>query len=542
MKRAAALLLTGLSCASVQATRRQPGKIENGAFVPARAAATTYGPADPTLTCPTGGTHQALATDLATASKPVLADGRLCAIAETLLGWDRPGVPPETVMRFLSSHYGLATPVQRITIATLDTDDSRKLADALYAPASGFGANALNPRFGLATQRSSQAGQSGRSQGAGGVTTAAKTKVILLLHDTALELEPVPRKLAAGGEAALKGKATGLTNVKVLSCDAVGKLVTTDVQGDAIDAPLRCGEKPGLLVVEVRGDKNGSPTSAARFAIACGVEPPASVKVPLPPTDAVDVPRAEAQLFENMNSVRAQAGAPQLTRDEGIDKVARAAAENFRNEAGGPSGAQFDIVARLKQVDVSSLLVLQVPVAAPTVDEAQALVTASPINRANVLNREATHAGVGIAMGKDPNGGPLVYVSEILVREQPKVDTEAVRGKLRDAITRKRADARAGAIASDATLEATAQKYADELAATKGSLPDARSNAIVAPLYKVFRTVNLLSGAKSDPMEFAEEPGVTAAAKVFGVGVAQGANPVLGKNAVYVVIMIGTRR
>jgi hypothetical protein len=51
-----------------------------------------------------------------------------------------------------------------------------------------------------------------------------------------------------------------------------------------------------------------------------------------------------------------------------------------------------------------------------------------------------------------------------------------------------------------------------------------------------------MGGAKTEPLEFAEEGGAAATGKAMGIGVAQGMNPVLGKNAVYVVILIGTRR
>ena len=81
-----------------------------------------------------------------------------------------------------------------------------------------------------------------------------------------------------------------------------------------------------------------------------------------------------------------------------------------------------------------------------------------------------------------------------------------------------------------------------QLAAAAGNLSRSRENEILAPLRRKFRTIDVLAGAKQDPLDFAEEPGVLAKGRLDGIGVAQGANTVLGKNAVYVVILIGSRR
>ncbi len=294
------------------------------------------------------------------------------------------------------------------------------------------------------------------------------------------------------------------------------------------------------MQVEVRGDRNGAPAVLARFPVFCATEPPGSVAVAAPAKGALDAAAAERKLFQLMNAERATGGIAPLAWDDAVAGVARAASQGFRDEAkGGPAG--FDVVARLKQVDVSSLLVLENPVVAPTPEEAQARLVASPLHRSNLMNPEATHAGVGVVPSTE-GGGAAVYVTELLVRELPPVDGEAVKARLRAAIARKRADARAQPLGSDPVLEDVAQKYAAELAGARGALPKPRADALVAPLYKAFRNVNVLSGAKADPLDFAEEPGVAGPGKVMGLGVAQGANPVLGKNAVYVVVLVGARR
>jgi|SRR5712691_3623565 len=166
----------------------------------------------------------------------------------------------------------------------------------------------------------------------------------------------------------------------------------------------------------------------------------------------------------------------------------------------------------------------------------------SPAHRANYLSTEATHVGIGAAARTDSAGKPSAVVTELFVKELPPLDVAALREKLHAELARKRSDARAAPLRKDAVLEEMAQRYASELAAARGDLPKARDKELIAPLYKRYLTVNILGGAKSDPIEFAEEPGVLSNGKLIGVGVAQGTHPVLGKNAVYVVIFIGARR
>ena len=521
----AALLAAGGGCAAVAASRSAPGALAGGAFTPARAGAAQYGP-DPGRTCPAGGAFKILEDDLAGVRPQPKGDGRLCAAADTLLGWSQSESPPESVVSFVAWHFGLPGPVPRVAMANLETEDVRVIAERLGDQVKSFSATAVEPRFGLATDR----------------VRKDVTKVVLLMQDMAVEVAPVPRRLAQNAQAPLGGRLQGdVSKPQVLVSNATGKLESTSPQtGNEFTTELRCGDRPGRMQVEVRGVRNGAPAVLARFPVYCAAEPPVSVAAAPPEKGPVDAGGAERKLFQLMNAERATGGIAPLAWDDAVAGVARGASQSFRDEAAKGSG-HFDVVARLKQVDVSSLLVLENPVLAPTPEEAQARLVSSPLHRANLMNPEATHAGVGIVPSTDA-GGAAVYVTELLVRELPPVDAEAVRAKLRAAIARKRADARAQPLASDPMLEDLAQRYAQELAAAKGALPKPRADALVAPLYKSFRNVNVLSGAKAEPLDFAEEPGVAGPGKVIGLGVAQGANAVLGKNAVYVVIFVGARR
>src|SRR5262249_15915548 len=125
------------------------------------------------------------------------------------------------------------------------------------------------------------------------------------------------------------------------------------------------------------------------------------------------------------------------------------------------------------------------------------------------MSREATHAGIGVVEApKEANKPSSAFVIEVFVKELPPVDLASLREKLKAAIKQKRAENRNAALASDATLDSVARKYVKEFAGTKRDLPKATADQILAPIYKSFRSVNMLSGAKAEPLDFAAEPGV----------------------------------
>jgi uncharacterized protein YkwD len=365
--------------------------------------------------------------------------------------------------------------------------------------------------------------------------------VALVLLDEGVELAPVPRQLPAGGKATLSGKLPpGAVNPKVYACDPSGKFEAPKQAGEAVAAEVACGDKPGQLLVDIRAEVKGASQSLARLAIACGeAKDPASIPVVAPQKGALDGASAGRKLFELGNAERAQAGLPPLSWDDEVATAARAAAEAYRAEADG-GGAAVDAEKALQAAGVSTLLVLQNPVAALSLEEAAAVTAQSPVNRCNLLNREVTAGGVGVATTSDANGNTIVYATELFVRELPPVDAPALRASLRQAIAERREASRAAPLAADPVLEEVAQKYAELLAAKRGAPGKAEEGAVVAPLYKAFRTVNIMSGVKPDALELAQEPGMIAPGKALGVGVASGTHAVLGKNAPYVVVVVGT--
>ena len=520
-----ALATLALGCAGVQGGGRATGPIQEGTLVPGRPAPANYGP-DPALPCSSEAASIVVLELEGKArlshTQPAKPDGRLCAAAEAFLGWTGKDSPDENVVRFVSWYFGLTSPNPRVTITVVQSESQKSIAAMLVDPLATVAQSATQPRYGVATQRL------GRES----------SKLVLMIQEQPVDIEPLPKRLALNTSATLKGQLAGsYENPQVLISNAVGDLQTPQFPpGKAFQAELKCGDRPGTMQVEIRGEQQGAESIVATFPVYCGTEPPTSVAIEKPQTGPVDVAREEKKLFELINTERASAGLPPLTWDDAVARVARADAEGRRD------GKQVDLVQALKQVEVASPLVVQNPAQARSADEAQARFSTSPRHRANYLSSAVTQGGVGMAAGTDPSGRATLFISELFVKQLPPVNTEEVRQKLRSGIARKRKDARAPPLKSDPLLEEMAQKYVEALAEAKGNLPKARQDEILAPVRKSFLTINIIAGAKNEPLDFAEEPGIIANAKVYGIGVGQGAHPALGKNAIYVAVVTGTRR
>lgn len=531
---AAACLAVALSApgeAGAARTRREPGKVSGGQFAPGRPAVPQYGP-DPSQECLTSGVLDDVLGKLRASAKAngrpaPEVDGRVCAVAEAFLGWDsqRDGAARPRVLAFASQWFGLPAQTSQPTLAVFETEDARLLAERVHEGVLNEVMRAAHPRVGMATLR----------------VRKGQTKVAFVVLDAPVELDPLPRRLDLGQKAKLSGRLlAGATDPIVQASDVMGQLAEPrQAAGESFEAELACGDRPGRILVEIRAAVGGRTAPVAAFPVVCGQELPATVAV-ASETWPGDLDAAERKILDLVNAERASVGLAPLQADAALTRVAREISQDLAARAGSPGGA--DVGERLMKEGIASQLVLQSAAADRTYERAHERLLASPSNRANLMNPEVTHAGVGAVTQNDAEGRPLVLVTEVFIKELPPVDVAKVRQQLRDAVAQKRKDARTNAVAPDATLDESAQRYAEALAAAGGTLPKEKQAELTAPLNAGFRSVTMVSGARPEPLDLAEEPQTTVAGKSLGVGVAQGRHPVLGRNAVYVVLMVGTPR
>ncbi|MFL5309979.1 MAG: CAP domain-containing protein [Myxococcales bacterium] len=531
---AAVLVAAGCAGAGGGAQRAGGGgataTVAAGKFTPSSPAAQSYG--DVQRRCGAIGITRYMGTDTADQAKQARKpapqiDGRLCAVAESLLGWDEKQTVPESVLAFLAFHHGIPSgTVPRVVVATIDVESERDLATRLEEPLIQFMTSAAaQVNYGVASTRGSSGG----------------TKVALAMQEPEVTVEQFPRKLEAKGEATLSGRLLGpLENAKVLISGPRGKLEQPESKpGKEFRVPVSCGGQTGRIVIEIRGEEQGQVALAGNFPVYCGIDPPTSVDLPTPGGDAAQQERA---IFDEINAERSSAGLAPLQWDDKVAQAARSVSES-EAKAGGSGATIAELPQRLKAAGVASPVVLANPGVRRSALDAHRRFGLSPVYRANYMSTEATHGGAGVANGKDAQGGAVAFVTEVFVRELAQMDASAVAPKLREALNKRRASAGMAAFKDDPTLDKVAQEYAQALAGAGGKMSDAKHSQLASPLYKSFRIVDVLSGAKVDPLEFADEKTViTSKEKAIGIGVSQGDHPVLGKNATYVVLVTGTRK
>ena len=517
---AAALLFTVACGGGLAASRRSPGALESGSFKPTRAPAANYGP-DPSLTCPDRGVNSLVNEELSgTAANP---EGRLCAVADTLLGWEGSDAPAM---------------VRSVVLATMETAEEsskgttqgasqRDVASRIAEPIKTFAASAQVPRYGVAVMR----------------VKKGISKTAVVMQDQSFEIQPVPRKLNPGQSATLSGTVGGkLSNPKVQFTDAVGQLQKGEPQaGNAFKTDLKCGDRLGRILVQLTAEQEGADMLLATFPVGCGVDLPIAAAVGAPGAKqaaTTDPAAAEKQLAQVINQDRAGAGLQPLQVDEDLSKVARSLSED---RAKGKGATSEDVQRRLRELDISAPMILVSEAQAFGAEDAHTRFSNSPQDRANAMSPEMTQVGIGVAPAAPVNNRPMVIVTELFLTQLPPPNAEEVKANLYEAISRRRADARAGALVKDPQLEEIAQAYATQMAKDKGKIAKEKVAEIEAPLYKSFATVNELGGVKADPLEFAEEPGIVGDANLVGVGVGIGSSPQFGKNSAYVVVLIGKK-
>src|ERR1041384_3629938 len=357
---AAALFFSGCA-ASLAANKRSPGVVENGQFKPSRPPQANYG-ADPLLTCPDRGNNGALieALKVKMGEKAPQQDGRLCAIADTLLGWpgsDKGEIPPDTVRAFLSQYFGLPSTFRTLQLAVLDTKEASDIATALVDSIGSFASTAQNPKWGLMSELLTATGGGGRqaiAQGGG----AGKTKISLILYDDNVSLEPpLPKKLAANASAPLNGKLLGnLKAPKLAVVDPVGKLDKgTPSTGQEFHAALKCGDKPGKILVQISAEGEGGDVQAASMAVGCATELASSVKMP-GGEGSVEQAAAEKLISDSLNKDRTAVGLKPLNANEALTKISRGIAEAQARGRGVSSG---ELMAQLKEADIATPLILE---------------------------------------------------------------------------------------------------------------------------------------------------------------------------------------
>jgi uncharacterized protein YkwD len=329
-------------------------------------------------------------------------DSRLDAVCTALAGvlTDTRPTPFELVEHALQ-HHGIIEPAPRLVLATVKPGSVAAFEATLARRLPAL----------LAAGRY-------RRVGVGGVFGPTEARLVIALQESFVATEPFPREVPHNEVVRLRGRLDpSFHDPHLYMSHPSGGVEELDVdtRRGELRAEFRC-RGAGRYQVELTADDRLGTTVVANFALYCGVTPPLTAAAPLgPDTPVTDAAVAARRLLELTNETRRGYGLPPLEWDPRLAEVARAHSEDMlaHGFVGHVSPTRGDSAARLKRAKLRVGRLRENVARAFSAEEAHRGLLASPAHRANLIARDVTHAGIGVALGATTAGRREIFVTEL---------------------------------------------------------------------------------------------------------------------------------
>jgi uncharacterized protein YkwD len=334
-----------------------------------------------------------------------LRDGRLDMVATDIArATVGKKLPTFDAIAFLVHHYGLVEPEPYLVMVRGPNQADPTLLNDLAKQIPTVFKMGDWRRMGVGVKR-----------GSDGVT------VVLALQPQNLELAPVPRRLPSAGTVLMIGRLLGrYGKPAVLLATPQGAVRTLSLvaRKGRFELTLACDAGDGPYQVEIEGDDGHGPAVLANFPVYCGIQAPSgTTTVGIDPTRRFDPEEAERELLILVNRDRAAAGLEPVERDARLQEVARAySREMVRTgevaHVSSKSGAAVDRVRAARISPLPSTLAENLGRAFST-REVETAFMGSPGHRANILNPDVTHVGIGVAAGATEGGTTPLFFTQL---------------------------------------------------------------------------------------------------------------------------------
>lgn len=460
-------------------------------------------------------------------------DGRLALLAawtaERLGDGGTP--PPHEVVEFFAHHVGLVEPVPHLLILG-QPDPSALEAGIADSVAQFLGRQAYN-RYGAAV-----------------VERQGLTIAVVTLAGRWVDLRPVPRHLRAGESIRVTGSLLeGYRNPTFAIAPPEGPVRRVPAgSGPEFQVNIPT-EGRGVYKVEILAQGPRGDTVLANFPLYVGVSVPRSVSVggTEGPGESRDALAVGAELLRQLNETREQNNLSPLAPHEGVASVALAHSRDMVDNGfvGHRSTTTGNAPERVRAAGLRSGLVLENIGRGYGATEIHRGLIDSPGHRANVLNADVTHVGIGVV--GEPEGSRTAFVAtQVFVRMAEEIDVEAAPAALLELINRGREARGANALEADENLIAAAQQAAqDYFGDSNLTQQDAvdQASGQMRRFAIAFRRVGGLMVVVSSVDEASQlEPTFDAEVRYVGIGVAQGNREDHPPNSIAVVILLGWAR
>ena len=413
--------------------------------------------------------------------------------------------------------------------------------------------------------------------GVGTAIQRSEIQVVIALEESMIALDPILREVPIGTSLTVKGRLLGgVVHPELFVTTPDGQVQSIPLSREGQWGATYVCQKRGRHQVEITADDRFGPSVVANFPVYCGVPAPSKIEGTAQTIEAqtpfIDAAHAESEMLGMVNQDRARAGLPPIVLDERLSAVARAHSvdmetHGFVGHISPTTGNASDRVHRAGSPLADAQLILENVARAHSVAEAERGLMDSPGHRQNLLNREVTTLGVGIAasqsaMTETSSSEPReLLVTQLFIRPSEPFDAARTPLLLREKISELRRSQKLNVLEFDAKLDALASDAAGKIAS--GELTTASASAKLdgqlasfGEKYRSVRTllaispateqvVSALATALSDPHAYALGLGVAEGLRLpsatSGVSSQKSAERDVG-HALYVVLLLAQLR
>ncbi|MGE0548034.1 MAG: CAP domain-containing protein [Kofleriaceae bacterium] len=441
------------------------------------------------------------------------------------------GIISFRLVEFALQRNGVIEPSTYLFVNWGDLESPEPIFEQVKSRVATHLADATIARFGVGSAKRASSG---------------KGAVVVSLLSSGVATSPIPRAVGVGEsfliDAVVDARFRDPALFVTRETGTVERVPLKLGHAGALRSTVPCGSHQGKQQVEITAsDRNGS-TVLANFPVWCGSTPPSSLTVTpsiddTPLSHPVDV---ERRLLALINRDRHAANLPPLVWDERVAAVARAHSEEMKRtklvaHISPTTGAAAD---RVRAANIKTAVVMENIVHALGVGEAHQGLMNSPGHRANILASLATHVGVGVVFGDEDSGRRELFVTQVFTRIPPKVEivkaTKFVLQQLTAVHPSVQETPRVSAIAQEmATALAQGKTREQVYPAVKRQIDALDAYSKVTSAITAVAQLEALDGGSLlgglRPMH-------------VGIGVAQGPEPTIGDNAIWVVLLFADKR
>ena len=461
-----------------------------------------------------------------------VADARLFrACAELAQVVPEEGVIAYSLVEFALQRNGIIEPSPHLLVVWGDIDSPQLIIDQLQPRLAEILGDGATGRVGI---------------GAAKRTPDGIGAVVFALQASGVATSPIPRSLKAGGSFSVDATIDArYRDPEVFVTRHDGSVVRVELRpakAGAFSAQVSCGAVIGKQQIEITASDAQGSTVLANFPVWCGSEPPPSLTVE-PSFDDVpvsDPAEAERRVLALVNRDRQTAGLPSLLWDERVADVSRGHSQDMRKakfvaHVSPTTGSAAD---RVRVAKIKTAVVLENVARAYGIGEAHQGLMNSPGHRANLMSSSATHIGIGIVFGEEVSGRREIFITQVFTRVPPKVDPAKAAETIRQRVAAIRP------VGNNPALVGIAQDLADGLAGGKtrdqAYAPLKRRVDALGNLYSRIGSI-ITTAADLDTIDGSSILG-EAKPDDIGVGIRQGTHPELGEGAIFIVVLLATRR